>query len=375
VDYSDAICVPLIHRGTTLGAIHLYVRTERFRQQDFDFSISLASLLVVALVRSRHLATLRADHERLVASSACSDHLVGESRIIQDLKSKIARIARSAACVLIRGEKGVGKELVAWVLHRASARADRPLLSANCAALAPQMAESLLFGDGQGSSTGTEPGQLGLLPQADSGTLLLEEIGELPMDCQAKLAQVLDGHPLRDGGASAEAPLDVHVIATTSRDLRQLVGQGVFREGLADRLSATEIEVPPLRERADDLNRLIYFFLDHFRRVHGRPALRLSQEAREKLLSYDWPGNVRQLRNIMDSAVLMAEGQKIDVSDVGLPIALAGELDSLLMAHWEERLIRKALERTEGKVPEAAKLLGIGRATLYRKIEEYAIHR
>jgi DNA-binding NtrC family response regulator len=142
-----------------------------------------------------------------------------------------------------------------------------------------------------------------------------------------------------------------------------------------DRLSASEIEVPPLRERADDLNLLIYFFLDHFRRVHGRPALRLSQEAREKLLSYDWPGNVRQLRNIMDSAVLMAQGQRIDVSDVGLPGALDGELDSLLMAHWEERLIRKALERTERKVPEAAKLLGIGRATLYRKIEEYAIHR
>ncbi len=374
-DYSDAICVPLIHQRTTLGAIHLYRKEGSFRQPDFDFSISLAGLLALGLVRARQQATLQAEHERLMNSSASFDELVGESEVMCDLKSRISRIARATGCVLIRGESGSGKELVARALHRASARFDRPLLSVNCAAIPPELIESQLFGHIKGAFTSADSDHQGWFQQADSGTLFLDEIGELPLVGQAKLLRILEGHPFLPVGATREVNVDVRVIAATNRDLRDLVKRRQFREDLFYRLSVFEIEVPPLRQRGADVGVLVDFFVDHFRKQHGRPLLRLSDEAREKLLDYRWPGNVRQMRNVIDSAVVMTEGSVIELDQLGLHEVPTEAFDSLRISDWEQRLIRKALERTDGKVPEAAKLLGLGRATLYRKLEEYGIER
>ena len=373
--YSDAICVPLIHERTTLGAIHLYREAGSFRQQDFDFSISLAGLLVIALVRAREQASLEAEHRRLIDSSASCDELLGQSDCMMEMKSAISRIARATGCVLIRGESGAGKELVARALHRGSARADRPMLSVNCAAIPADLIESQLFGHTKGAFTGAETVHQGWFRQADSGTLFLDEVGELPQVAQAKLLRILEGHPFLPLGSTSEVSVDVRVIAATNRDLLQLVNAKKFREDLFYRLTVFEIEVPPLRDRGDDVALLVDHFLDRFRQHHGRPELVLADEARQRLLAHRWPGNVRQLRNVIDSAVTMSEGEVIEASQLGLQDSQDDPADSLRIDHWEQKLIREALKRTKGKVPEAAVLLGIGRATLYRKLDEYQIDR
>ena len=373
--FADALCIPLIHRGRTLGAIHVYLEHGRFEQADFDFSISLANITSVALARARRESSLQTDYEQLVAQSPGHGELIGESRPMLDLKSKINRLARATGCVLIRGESGSGKELVARALHRASTRADRPMLSVNCAAIPADLMESQLFGHKAGSFTGAERDHAGYFQQADLGTLFLDEVGEMTLEGQAKLLRILEGHPFLPVGAVHEVSVDVRVIAATNQDLQTYVRTRKFREDLYYRLSVFELVVPPLRDRGEDIGLLIDFFLDHFRRQHGRPGLELSSAARDKLLGYQWPGNVRQLRNVIDSAVVLAEGQQIEVGDLGLRGAASGELESLDLESWERRLIGEALRRTEGNVPDAARLLGIARATLYRKIDQYGITR
>jgi len=235
--------------------------------------------------------------------------------------------------------------------------------------------ESQLFGHKAGSFTGADRDHIGYFQQADLGTLFLDEVGEMTLEGQAKLLRILEGHPFLAVGATEEITVDVRVIAATNQDLQHYVRAKKFREDLYYRLSVFELLVPPLRERGEDIGLLVDFFLDHFRRQHGRPTLGISPEARAKLLGYQWPGNVRQLRNVIDSAVVLAEGDQIDVGDLGLRGVASGELESLDMESWERRLISEALRRTEGNVPDAARLLGIGRATLYRKVEHYGIAR
>jgi transcriptional regulator with PAS, ATPase and Fis domain len=292
-----------------------------------------------------------------------------------ELKSKVSRLARATGCVLVRGESGSGKELVARALHRVSPRADRPMLCVNCAAIPADLMESQLFGHKAGSFTGADRDHIGYFQQADLGTLFLDEVGEMTLEGQAKLLRILEGHPFLPVGATSEITVDVRVIAATNQDLRTYVRERKFREDLYYRLSVFELDVPPLRDRGADIGLLIDYFFDHFRHQHGRPTLKLSPAAREKLLAYQWPGNVRQLRNVMDSAVVLCEGQQIEVGDLGLRDTGGGELESLNIEYWERRLIGDALNRTGGNVPEAARLLGIGRATLYRKIEQYGVSR
>ncbi|MCA9262834.1 MAG: sigma-54-dependent Fis family transcriptional regulator, partial [Planctomycetales bacterium] len=373
--FADALCIPVIHDKQTLGAIHMYLGHGSFRDIDFDFAISVAQVLAVALARSRRQASLAADHERLVVSTGASNDLIGESASMAKLKELISRIAKATGCVLVRGESGSGKELVARALHRASPRSDRPLLAVNCAAVPENLIESQLFGHAEGAFTGATSEHVGWFRQADTGTLFLDEIGELPLDAQAKLLRILEGHPFLPVGGTREIRVDVRVIAATNRDLKECVRQKTFREDLYYRLSVFELVVPPLRDRGDDIAVLLDHFLAHFKQRHGRTQLELSDAARQKLLSYPWPGNVRQLRNVIDSAVVLASGSTIHVEDLGLYDAGTEDLDTLKISEWERKLMRLALQRTGGNVPESAKLLGIGRATLYRKLDEYGIER
>ena len=368
--FADAICIPVIRDTTMLGALHLYRERGRFQQSDFEVAMSVANMLAIALAKANQLATLQADNARLAAQSASSDELLGESPPIIDLRSKIKKIGRAPGAVLVRGESGCGKELVARDLHKASPRADRAMLSVNCAAIPRDLMESQLFGHKKGAFTGAESDRIGWFQQADSGTLFLDEVGEMTLDGQAKLLRILEGHPFLPVGGQTEVQVDVRVIAATNRDLREFVREGRFREDLYYRLSVFELYVPPLRDRGTDVELLLMFFLEHFKRQHGRPELVLLPSAREKLMAYNWPGNVRQLRNVIDSAVVLAEGTQIKPEDLGLRDT-SDELESLRIDFWERKLIKQAIERTGGNVPEAARLLGIGRATLYRKVEEY----
>ena len=373
--FADAICVPLLHKDTTPGAIHLIREEGTFGRSDFQFAKSLANIVVAALVKARRQATLEVEHQRLIVKSADFDELIGGSEPMRQLKERAKRVARATGCLLIRGESGVGKELVARAVHRLGGRADRPLLSVNCAAIPRDLMESQLFGHKKGSFTGADADHIGWFEQADSGTLFLDEVGEMTLEGQAKLLRILDGHPFLPVGGTRERSVDVRVIAATNRDLREFVRDKKFREDLYYRLTVFELVIPPLRERGGDIEMLVQYFLHRFKIEHGRPRLTLSDPARHRLLSYGWPGNVRQLRNVTDSAVVMAEDDVIQPEDLGLYDAGDGTFDSLRVDVWEQRLIQEALKRTNNSVPEAAKLLGIGRATVYRKIDEYGIER
>ena len=386
VTFADAVCAPLVHKDDegerrTLGAIHVYLHDGRFRQSDFDFIIAVANLAVIALVRARSETSLRSQHQRLISTSPGYDELIGESRSMCDLKKKIQRVSAAPGCVLIRGESGSGKELVARAIHQGSPRADRPMIAVNCAAIPEDLMESQLFGHQAGAFTGADSNHTGYFQQADLGTLFLDEIGELSLEGQAKLLRVLEGHPFLPVGATQEIQVDVRVLAATNQDLQVYVSKKKFREDLYYRLSVFELHLPPLRDRVGesghggDVELLVDFFLEHYRKERGRPDLGLSQGARKQLLEYRWPGNVRQLRNVLDSAVVLAEEDEIRPCDLGLRDSGGESLDSLKIEDWERKLILEALKRTGGSVPEAAKLLGIGRATLYRKIEIYHIER
>lgn len=384
--FADAICAPLLPRGQSdegkaakpLGALHTYLEEGRFRQSDFDFVVSVANLLGVALARAMEFNALRSNFDRLVAAAPGYDGLIGESEPMLELKEKIARIATARGSVLIRGESGAGKELVARAIHRASPRAERTMVSVNCAAIPAELMESQLFGHQAGSFTGADRDHSGYFQQADLGTLFLDEVGEMTPAGQAKLLRVLEGHPFLPVGATEPVTVDVRVVAATNQDLQDYVRAGKFREDLYYRLSVFELRLPPLRDRGTDIALLVDFFFDHFKSEHGRPGLGLSQAARERMLGYHWPGNVRQLRNVIDSAVVMATGAEIEPEDLALRDASApvpDRMETLRIDDWERKLIVEALNRTKGSVPEAAKLLGIGRATLYRKVEQYGIER
>ena len=374
--YADAICVPLIEGKRTIGAIHLYRDKEVFAKYALDFSIAAAAILSVALVRARTSESLRISVDRLQDKNAAFDELLGESDVMQELKERIARIAKATGSILVRGESGSGKELVARAIHRAGTRADRPMLSVNCAAIPADLMESQLFGHVKGAFTGAEKDHIGWFQQANNSTLFLDEIGEMTLDGQAKLLRILEGHPFLPVGGRKEVKVDVRVIAATNRDLKEFVAEKRFREDLYYRLSVFEITVPPLRQRGTDIGLLVDHFFDHFSRQHGRNGIKLGEAAREKLLRYGWPGNVRQLRNVIDSAVVLAVGNEIRVSDLTLHEPQEDiEFYTLNIELWEKRLIEESLRRTKGNIPESAELLGISRATMYRKLETYAIKR
>jgi transcriptional regulator with GAF, ATPase, and Fis domain len=375
-EWADSICVPLIGgEGEVTGAIHLYRHTRPFHNSHFQLACATANIIQRALANANQYSSLEAQHKRLVQKTAAFDELKGESEQMLELKSKIGRVAKASGSVLVRGESGSGKELVARAIHRAGPRANRPMLSVNCAAMPRDLMESQLFGHKKGAFTSADRDHIGWFQQADLGTLFLDEIGELTLEGQAKLLRTLEGHPFQPVGGTEEVSVDVRVICATNRDLKEFVAEKKFREDLFYRLSVYELYIPPLRDRDSDIQMLIDFFLNHFKVQHGKHNITMSAEANSRLLSYQWPGNVRQLRNVIDSSIVMAEGDTIEPGDLGIRDAGVGELDTLRIDHWEQKLIRDALKRTKNSVPKAAKLLGISRATLYRKIDEYEIER
>ena len=373
--YSDSICVPLVSDAQVKGAIHLYRSDTPFHDSHFNLAVALANIMIRSLDRAHRLSALTAVHNSLVQKSAAFDEMKGESPKMLELKSKIGRVAKASGSVLVRGESGAGKELVARAIHRSSPRKDRPMLSVNCAAIPRELMESQLFGHKKGSFTSADRDHIGWFQQADLGTLFLDEIGELTLEGQAKLLRTLEGHPFLPVGGTEEVSVDVRVICATNRDLKEFVAEKKFREDLFYRLSVYELYIPPLRDRESDVQMLIDFFLDHFRIQHGKPNLTLSKEANMRLLGYQWPGNVRQLRNVVDSATVMAEGDEIQATDLGIRDATDGEFETLRIDHWERKLIIDALKRTSNNVPKASELLGISRATLYRKIDDYGVER
>lgn len=376
VMFTDALCVPLHAERLPLGALHAYKTGKYFSERNLRFCEILAGHLASGLRLLRLRRNLEAENVRLRGKSTDPEEIIGRSQAVVQLRQLIARAAGRPSTVLIGGESGVGKELVALALHRQSQRRDGPLVVLNCAAIAPTLIEAELFGHCKGAFTGADRDRPGLFQQADEGTLFLDEIGDMPADCQAKLLRVLEGRPFRAVGGTAEIQTDVRIIAATNRDLDLEVREGRFREDLYFRLRVIPIRVPPLRERVDDIPILAEHFLARFA-AESRHALRLTTAAVERLRAYSWPGNIRQLRSVLECSVALTDKETLDAADILLPAETAVTLQppSLNLDELETWAIRRALRQTSGNITQAARLLGVVRDTLRAKIAKKSISK
>ncbi|MGH9603368.1 MAG: sigma-54-dependent transcriptional regulator [Terriglobales bacterium] len=306
--------------------------------------------------------------------------LVGRSPEMEKLYRIIGKVACSAHPVLIQGESGTGKELVARAIHFSGPYRDKPFIPVDCGALVPTLVESELFGYVRGAFTGAVRSKEGLLAIADGGTILLDEIGELPVDLQAKLLRALQEKEIRPVGSNRSVSINVRIVAATNRDLDAAVQHGSFRRDLYFRLNVVNLRIPPLRERKQDIALLVAHFLERMARATGVERT-LSQEAMERILAYDWPGNVRELENSLERASALSSGPTLQLADLPstlqnppLTASLPGPGDGIqALKEMEKLAILEAVRKLHGDKLRAARLLGIGRTTLYRKLKEYGI--
>lgn len=316
--------------------------------------------------------------------------IIGRSPAMTDLLDVLRRVARAGvSTVLLRGETGTGKDLIARVVHYSSARAEKPFVNITCTALSETLLESELFGHERGAFTDAKFQKKGLLELADGGSAFLDEIGDMPAALQAKLLRFLEERCFRRVGGADEVRVDVRIIAATNRDLEAAIDSGQFRRDLLYRLNVVTLHVPPLRERGDDIDLLAQHFLARFSAEFRRPISGVTDAARRKLRSYDWPGNVRELRNVVERAVLLCKGDVIDLDDIVLPRAeqhtngagpglehftLPPEgFDLAVLARLELNLLRQALARTDNNQSHAARLLNISRDRLRYRLQRHGL--
>jgi len=307
--------------------------------------------------------------------------IVGQSGAMRRVYELINRVGESDASVLIHGETGTGKELIARGIHTRSRRRNGPFVAINCAAVPHSLLESELFGHARGAFTDAKAQRTGLFVQATGGTLFLDEIGELPIDVQPKLLRALQERKVRPVGANQEIPFDARIVAATNRNLEDEVYEKRFREDLYYRINVVKIDVPPLRERGGDVLHLAQHFLKQFAERNAKPSLELSTTAAEKLMAYNWPGNVRELENCMEHAVALARFDQITVEDLPekirayraerFVVAANDPTEIVTMDELERRYILRVLSLVGGNKSRAAQVLGFDRRTLYRKLERY----
>ena len=305
--------------------------------------------------------------------------LMGSSRIMMALKVLIDQVARSEASVLILGESGSGKEQVARAIHAGSTRASGPFIAVNCAAIPENLLESELFGFEKGAFSGATQAKAGLIEAANGGTLLLDEIGDMPLHLQPKLLRVLEEQTIRRLGATTEKKVQVRILAATHRDLSKWAREGRFRQDLYYRLDVMTLSVPSLRERREDIPELAQHFLDLFSKAHGKRILGIELDAERVLMQHDWPGNVRELSNVIERAVVLGASTRIASSDLPRhltdPAPLAPSVEGITiplgmsLKEIEDLMIKKALEASSGDKAEAARLLGVNERTIYRRIK------
>jgi DNA-binding NtrC family response regulator len=302
--------------------------------------------------------------------------LVGESPPMRLLKDLVARVSPTRTSVLIQGESGTGKELVARAIHWHNGRRAEAFVPVDCAAISESIIESELFGHAKGAFTGAEQATPGLIRSADKGTLFLDEVGELPLGLQAKFLRFIQERAVRPVGATSEFPVDVRIVAATHRNLIEEMARGRFRPDLYYRLSAVTLQVPPLRERGDDILLLARHFVAALSR-EGMPSRTLSEEAERILCQHTWPGNVRELENAIRSAMAFARGRTLLPGDLPALAEASAAPPSMrppvggLLADVERETIARALRQTGGNRRKAARLLGISEATLYRRLKRY----
>lgn len=336
-------------------------------------------ILIERIIEKRRLEIENVLIKRRLKDRFSFDQLVGKSPKMQQIYEIIDRISSSSPTVLIQGESGTGKELVANVIHQNSIRRDRPFIPVNCGAIAEGLLESELFGHIKGAFTGAVKDNIGLFKAAHGGTIFLDEIAEVQPSLQVKLLRALQERKIRPVGGTQESDIDVRVIAATNRNLEEAIRNKSFRKDLFYRLDVISINMPPLREIKDDIPNLANHFIKKFSKDGHRQVSRVAPEVMDLLMRYDWPGNVRQLENVIERAFALGQGDTILVSDLPSDIrdtykqSGIGSPSSLNLAENEKLLIIRALRKTKGNKAEAAQLLGINITTVYRKLEKYQI--
>ena len=389
IDVESVILAPMRDRsGLQRGVIHLTTTrgSRPLGSQDLEYIVAAGQILTASLVNladrrklAKSLRQTRQQVKQLQQLLGDKVRIVGNSDAIQSLVEQIGLAAPTSATVLVRGESGVGKELVAAAIHHASDRSDGPLICMNCAALSPSLLESELFGHEKGAFTGATERKRGKFELADGGTLMLDEIGEMDTEIQAKFLRVLEGHPFERVGGHEAIRVNVRVVAATNRNLQQMVQENQFRQDLYYRLHVVELLIPPLRNRGKDCLLIAEHFLGQLNQQMGRKITGFTDSATKKMMAYQWPGNIRELRNVVERAVVLNQKDEIDASDLSLSPASSkaegvSEVEDnpeITLADLEKRHIDRVLRHTDGNKSRAALILGIERSTLDRKLKRY----
>ena len=363
------------------GAADLQTAIAAIQAGAYDYIAKPVAADALAIVVSRGVEHLKLKRELagLRKAVAPAHGISGTSPAIRATIDMVARVASSDATVLITGESGTGKELVARALHAQSGRAAQPFIAINCAAMPAPLLESELFGHVAGAFTDAKRSRDGLFVQAGAGTILLDEIGEMPLEMQVKLLRVLQERTVRQVGGSDETPIKARVVAATNRDLEHEVRERRFREDLFYRINVVQISVPPLRNRIEDVLQLAQSFLVRIARVSKKPVEGISAGAAQKLREYDWPGNVRELENCIERAVALCTHSHITVDDLPPAVIATNEatmslptspLEMMTLEELERRYVRQVLTASKGNKTHAARVLGIDRRSLYRRLED-----
>jgi two-component system response regulator HydG len=369
---------------------HATVETavDAMREGAFDYLRKTASgdelrtSVARALSHGRMLREVRRLRGEVAEARGLADRPVGQSVRIREVMALAERVAASDASVMLYGESGTGKELLARVIHRNSARRDGPFVAFDCSALAPSLVESELFGHEKGAFTGAQRARRGLFREAQGGTLFLDEIGDVAPEVQNKLLRVIQEREIKPVGGDVFVKIDVRILAATNKNLRQLIREGKFREDLYYRLAVVPIELPPLRERREDIPELVAYFLARRRGAGPRPH-RMSPAALARLDDYHWPGNIRELENVIERAAILSDGQEIQARDLPPPAAaplVPASTDETLplkkrvaeaVRAVERQAILEALQAEQGSPTRAARRLGISRASFYNKLKDH----
>jgi DNA-binding NtrC family response regulator len=360
------------------ATIDAAVRATRLGALDFLEKPLSTDRLLVVLDNALRLSRAEAEAQELRRTAGLGDELLGGSRPMEALREQVVRAARASASVLVIGERGTGKELIARAIHRASPRAKGPLEKLNCAAVPADLIESELFGHEAGAFTGATKQRRGKFERASGGTLFLDEVGDMPLPMQAKLLRVLQEREVERVGGSETLKVDVRVVAATNKDLRAAAAAGSFRPDLYDRLNVLPLDIPPLRARRDDVPLLAAAFLEIARTANGRPGIQLTEGALKALTAHSFPGNVRELRNVIERIVILNPDDEVTAADVERAIGNAGATPSgglyrpgipfrVLSEEAERTIIEEALSHHAGQMAATARALGLERSHLYKK--------
>ena len=363
------------------GTVETAVEAMRMGAYDFltkPLDLDRLSLLVKRALQNRELVLRHRELEEQLQSNKTFEHIIGKSAAMEHVFEMIRKVAPSRASVLITGESGVGKELIASAIHNLSPRKDKSYIKVHCAALAESLLESELFGHEKGAYTGAVSQKRGRFELADGGTIFLDEIGEINQNLQIKILRVLQEKQFERVGGEKSVTVDTRLITATNRDLEKEIENGTFRSDLYYRLNVVHIHVPPLRERKEDLPLLIAAFIKEFSEENAKSISGIEPKARAALYAYEWPGNIRQLRNCLESAVVMSSDDIIRLSDLPEHVREAEQTAAIrvqigtTLAEAEKHIILETLAAYKGNKSKTADILGIGRKTLHRKLDEFA---